>query len=79
MLRRTSASFGLTRSVGLDLATYGVRVNAVGRGWTRTQLVQEWFDREPDPREPSGTFSPYAHFGETSSGRGSIGHRRARL
>ena len=40
---------GMTRSLALDYGRHGVRVNAVCPGWTRTQLVQEWFDLQPDP------------------------------
>lgn len=40
---------GFTRSLALDLAPENIRVNAVSPGWTRTQLVQEWFDNQPDP------------------------------
>jgi NAD(P)-dependent dehydrogenase (short-subunit alcohol dehydrogenase family) len=44
-----SGVIGLTRSLALDMAPHGVRVNAVSPGWTRTWLVQEWFEKQPDP------------------------------
>ena len=44
-----SGLVGLTRSLALDLAPFGIRVNAVSPGWTRTHLVEEWFRRQPDP------------------------------
>ena len=44
-----SGVVGLTRSLALDYAPIGVRVNAVSPGWTRTHLVDEWFRRQPDP------------------------------
>ncbi len=40
---------GMTRSLALDLGKDKIRVNAICPGWTRTQLVQEWFDQQPDP------------------------------
>jgi len=40
---------GLTRSMALDVGPYGVRVNAVSPGHTRTRLTQEYFDRSEDP------------------------------
>ena len=42
---------GLTRSLALDCAPAGIRVNAVLPGWTRTRLVEEWFRMQPDPAE----------------------------
>jgi NAD(P)-dependent dehydrogenase (short-subunit alcohol dehydrogenase family) len=44
-----SGLVGLTRSLALDYAPLGIRVNAVSPGWTRTHLVEEWFARQTDP------------------------------
>lgn len=44
-----SGLVGLTRSLALELAPHGVRVNAVSPGWTRTALVNAYFARQPDP------------------------------
>jgi NAD(P)-dependent dehydrogenase (short-subunit alcohol dehydrogenase family) len=43
-----SGVIGLTRSLALDMAKHQIRVNAVSPGWTRTWLVQEWFEKQPD-------------------------------
>ena len=45
-----SGLVGLTRSLALDYAKHGIRVNAVSPGWTRTYLVEEWFSTQPDPK-----------------------------
>ncbi|MEZ7003590.1 glucose 1-dehydrogenase [Streptomyces sp. AD55] len=44
-----SGLVGLTRSLALELAPHGVRVNAVSPGWTRTALVRDYFAAQPDP------------------------------
>ncbi len=40
---------GLTRSLACDCGPYNVRVNAVAPGFTRTYLVEEWLNQQPDP------------------------------
>jgi NAD(P)-dependent dehydrogenase (short-subunit alcohol dehydrogenase family) len=40
---------GLTRSLALDYASAGVRVNAVAPGYVDTHLVQEWLGLQDDP------------------------------
>lgn len=61
-----SGLVGLTRSLALDCACDGIRVNAVCPGWTRTRLITEYFANEPDPvsaerrvaqRHPLGRFA----------------------
>jgi len=44
-----SGLVGMTRSLALDCAPLGIRVNAVSPGWTRTHLVEEWFGLQDDP------------------------------
>lgn len=41
---------GLTRSLALDYGPANIRVNAVAPGFTRTRLVQESLDSNPDPQ-----------------------------
>jgi len=44
-----SGLVGLTRSLALDVAPDGIRVNAVCPGWTRTRLVDEFYAQAADP------------------------------
>jgi NAD(P)-dependent dehydrogenase (short-subunit alcohol dehydrogenase family) len=46
-----AAVVGMTKSLALDEAVHGIRVNAVCPGWVRTRLVEEWIERQPDPAE----------------------------
>lgn len=46
-----SGIVGLTRSLALEYAPKGIRVNAVLPGYTRTRLVEEWLSKQPDPAE----------------------------
>ncbi|HEY2908523.1 MAG TPA: glucose 1-dehydrogenase [Vicinamibacterales bacterium] len=46
-----SGLVGMTRSLALDFAPLGIRVNAVLPGWTRTRLVEEWFAMQPNPTD----------------------------
>lgn len=44
-----SGLVGMTRSLALDMARHGIRVNAVSPGYVRTRLVEEYFERSGDP------------------------------
>ena len=46
-----SGLVGMTRSLALEYAPKGIRVNAVLPGYTRTRLVEEWLSTQPDPAE----------------------------
>lgn len=39
---------GITRSLALDYGPRNLRVNAVAPGFTRTRLVEEWLQQQPD-------------------------------
>jgi NAD(P)-dependent dehydrogenase (short-subunit alcohol dehydrogenase family) len=61
-----SALVGLTRNLALDYAPYNIRVNAICPGWVRTGLVQDWFDRQADPRAAEArvlSFQPLQRIG----------------
>jgi NAD(P)-dependent dehydrogenase (short-subunit alcohol dehydrogenase family) len=44
-----SGLVGLTRSLALDVGRHGVRVNAISPGYTRTAILEDYFERAPDP------------------------------
>jgi len=46
-----SGLIGMTRSMAIDLGPFGVRVNAVSPGFTRTHLVDEWLAMQPPGTE----------------------------
>jgi NAD(P)-dependent dehydrogenase (short-subunit alcohol dehydrogenase family) len=46
-----AAVISLTRTLALELASDGVRVNALCPGAVRTPLHLEWLDAQPDPEE----------------------------
>lgn len=43
-----SGLVGMTRSLALDFGPEQIRVNAICPGWTRTQLVDEWLQLQPE-------------------------------
>lgn len=62
-----SGLIGLTRSLALDCARDGIRVNAVSPGWTRTALVDEWFRLQPNPAEAEASIMRVHPMGRIAS------------
>jgi NAD(P)-dependent dehydrogenase (short-subunit alcohol dehydrogenase family) len=40
----------VTKNLAIDLAPYGIRVNVICPGWIQTPLVEEWFEKQKDPK-----------------------------
>lgn len=57
---------GFTRSLALEVAEHGIRVNAVSPGYVRTALVDEYFAQHPDPQAEARASQnqPLGRFGE---------------
>lgn len=54
---------GLTRSLGIQYAAHGVRVNSISPGLILVPRIQAWFDREPDARERQTELLPPRRIG----------------
>lgn len=61
-----SGLVGMTRSLALDMAPHGIRVNAVSPGYITTELGEQYFDQHPDPgaRDAAVAVQPLGRFGE---------------
>ena len=62
-----SGLVGMTRSLALEVAEHGVRVNAVSPGYIATELGEQYFTRHPDPnaRRQALAVQPLGRFGTT--------------
>ncbi|HEX6443978.1 MAG TPA: glucose 1-dehydrogenase [Streptosporangiales bacterium] len=60
-----SGLVGMTRSLALDVACHGIRVNAVSPGYIETPLGEEYFARHADPtaKDQALAVQPLGRFG----------------
>jgi NAD(P)-dependent dehydrogenase (short-subunit alcohol dehydrogenase family) len=58
-----SGLVGMTRSLALDVAPHGVRVNAVSPGYIATDLLEEFFDTLPGARAKALDVHPLGRIG----------------
>ncbi len=57
------ALIGMTRSLGIEYAARGVRVNSVSPGLILVPRIEAWFEREPGTRERQAALLPPQRIG----------------
>jgi len=66
----------MTKNLALDLAKYGIRVNAICPGWVRSELVEDWFhqqgQKEQEIRDNINRMHPLGKIGEPEEAAAAI-------
>ena len=57
------ALIGMTRSLGIEYAARGVRVNSISPGLILVPRIEAWFEREPGARERQTELLPPRRIG----------------
>ena len=57
------ALIGMTRSLGIEYAAHGIRVNSISPGLILVPRIEAWFEREPGARERQTALLPPSRSG----------------
>ena len=57
------ALIGMTRSLGIEYAAHGIRVNSISPGLILVPRIEAWFEREPGARERQAALLPPRRIG----------------
>jgi NAD(P)-dependent dehydrogenase (short-subunit alcohol dehydrogenase family) len=57
------ALIGMTRSLGIEYAAHGIRVNSISPGLILVPRIEAWFEREPGARERQTALLPPRRIG----------------
>jgi len=59
-----SAYLGIVRTLAVEVAVHGIRVNAIAPGWIESAMVQKAMDGDPKRKRKILSRTPMARFGE---------------